>query len=204
MQSNLKLYFRTTPRPQVFPLLRSNSNFIQGDTKTKKQFANTITGKYGTGNARGTHIRITKKGVKKKDQEIAGCLSGEAHSGGNHSDMDLLVKVHNMQPRSPNRPSLKYSCGGSGHLSREDTAYCLDGGRTNAVEFKDRRIRRLTPVEAERLQGFPDCWTEKGVDVNGNETLISDTQRYKCLGNAVSCPVISAIMEKLLDFLHRK
>ena len=44
-------------------------------------------------------------------------------------------------------------------------------------------IRRLTPLECERLQGFPDGWTEG----------ISDTQRYKCLGNAVTVNVIEAI-----------
>ena len=48
-------------------------------------------------------------------------------------------------------------------------------------------IRRLTPTECERLQGFPDGWTEGQ----------SDTQRYKQMGNAVSIPVVKAIMEKL-------
>lgn len=42
-------------------------------------------------------------------------------------------------------------------------------------------VRRLTPLECERLQGFPDFWT----DVDG----MSDTQRYRQLGNAVSVPV---------------
>jgi DNA (cytosine-5)-methyltransferase 1 len=42
-------------------------------------------------------------------------------------------------------------------------------------------VRRLTPLECERLQGFPDGWT----DVDG----VSDTQRYRQLGNAVSVPV---------------
>jgi len=49
------------------------------------------------------------------------------------------------------------------------------------------RIRRLTPTECERLQGFPDGWTEG----------ISDTQRYKCLGNAVTVNVVQAIMERM-------
>jgi len=44
----------------------------------------------------------------------------------------------------------------------------------------DFRIRRLTPIECERLQGFPDNWTSG----------VSDTQRYKCLGNAVTVNVI--------------
>lgn len=59
-----------------------------------------------------------------------------------------------------------------------------------------RRIRRLTPVEAERLQGFPDGWTEYGIDESGKKIQISDTQRYRALGNAVSTNVIKAIFER--------
>jgi len=50
-------------------------------------------------------------------------------------------------------------------------------------------IRRLTPTECERLQGFPDGWT-KG---------LSDSQRYKCLGNAVTVNVIQAIVERIME-----
>lgn len=49
------------------------------------------------------------------------------------------------------------------------------------------RIRKLTPTECERLQSFSDGWT------NG----ISDTQRYKVLGNAVTTNVVTAIGERL-------
>jgi len=51
------------------------------------------------------------------------------------------------------------------------------------------KIRRLTPVECERLQGFPDGWTEG----------VSDTQRYKLLGNAVTVNVIQFLGERLSD-----
>ena len=50
-------------------------------------------------------------------------------------------------------------------------------------------IRRLTPIECERLQGFPDNWT-KG---------ISDTQRYKCLGNVVTVNVAEYILKKIIN-----
>src|SRR3990167_3596224 len=50
--------------------------------------------------------------------------------------------------------------------------------------FDGKRIRRLTPVECERLQGFPDNYTDG----------LSDTQRYKCLGNAVTVPVVEYIL----------
>jgi len=56
-------------------------------------------------------------------------------------------------------------------------------GYHNRKAIKKGMIRRLTPTECERLQGFPDGWTEG----------ISDTQRYKCLGNAVTTNVITAI-----------
>jgi len=61
----------------------------------------------------------------------------------------------------------------------------------------DTQIRRLTPVECERLQGFQDGWTEKGDDETGNQINISDTQRYKCLGNAVTVNVVRAIAQRL-------
>ena len=48
-------------------------------------------------------------------------------------------------------------------------------------------IRMLTPLECERLQGFPDNYTEG----------LSNTQRYKCLGNAVTVPVIEYILERM-------
>jgi len=49
-------------------------------------------------------------------------------------------------------------------------------------------IRRLTPTECERLQGLPDGWTEG----------VSDTQRYKCLGNAVTVNVVREIMREII------
>lgn len=67
------------------------------------------------------------------------------------------------------------------------TLSTMQGGNLQPKVFEERRIRRLTPTECERLQGFPDGWTEG----------VSDTQRYKTLGNAVTVNVIQAIMERL-------
>jgi DNA (cytosine-5)-methyltransferase 1 len=58
-------------------------------------------------------------------------------------------------------------------------------------------LRRLTPVECERLQGFPDNWTKYGI-FDGAIKEISDAQRYKMLGNAVTVAVVQAIAERLL------
>lgn len=53
-----------------------------------------------------------------------------------------------------------------------------------------RGIRKLTPLETERLQGFPDRWTNNGQ---------SDTQRYKQLGNAVTVSVVEWIAKRIVD-----
>lgn len=59
--------------------------------------------------------------------------------------------------------------------------------------MKNSTIRRLTPIECERLQGFPDNWTKYGIDENGDIVEMSDSQRYKQTGNAVTTNVITAI-----------
>ena len=53
--------------------------------------------------------------------------------------------------------------------------------------------RRFLPLELERKQGLPDNWTKYGKDGE----LIEDSQRYRCIGNAVSVPVVKAVGERL-------
>lgn len=81
-------------------------------------------------------------------------------------------------------------------ISKRQSNYVLERERAcdnDCDIMKDFRIRRLTPIECERLQGFPDDWTKYGKD---NEP-ISDTQRYKCCGNAVTTNVITAIINEM-------
>jgi site-specific DNA-cytosine methylase len=69
----------------------------------------------------------------------------------------------------------------------KQNSQALQASGAGGVLLPDTRIRRLTEVECERLQGFPDGWTEG----------ISSTQRYKCLGNAVTVNVVEAIVEAM-------
>lgn len=70
------------------------------------------------------------------------------------------------------------------------------------------RIRRLTPLECERLQGFPDNWTAVGrTHLDGAEGIntmevISDTQRYKMCGNAVTVNTVEAVMTNLIKHME--
>jgi DNA (cytosine-5)-methyltransferase 1 len=74
------------------------------------------------------------------------------------------------------------------------TLNTMQGGNRQPFIAEDVRIRRLTPIECERLQGFPDQWTAQGTD-----GAISDTQRYKMCGNAVTVNVVEAVMKGLLN-----
>ena len=67
-----------------------------------------------------------------------------------------------------------------------ENTFTLDASAGQGL-FDGKKVRRLTPLECERLQGFPDNYTEG----------LSDNQRYKCLGNAVTVPVIEYIIERL-------
>lgn len=66
--------------------------------------------------------------------------------------------------------------------------WAQNGGEAVSDLVNTGQVRRLTPLECERLQGFPDGWTDMG----------SDSQRYKALGNAVTVPVAEYIGRSLL------
>lgn len=80
----------------------------------------------------------------------------------------------------------------------EPIANALTTGQANIEKWVIDlpKIRRLTPRECERLQAFPDDWTAEGT-----AGPISDTQRYKMCGNAVTTNVVQAVIERLMPCL---
>ena len=83
----------------------------------------------------------------------------------------------------------------------QDISPCLVEPHHNAASlFNGYRIRRLTPIECERLQGFPDNHTEYG-NYDGVIKKMSNTQRYKQCGNAVTVDVVKAVAERMKDIL---
>lgn len=71
---------------------------------------------------------------------------------------------------------------------QEEQAFTLEARHHQQAVAKSG-VRRLTPTECERLQGFPDGWTDQ----------LSDSARYRVLGNAVSVPVAKWIGKRLMD-----
>lgn len=91
---------------------------------------------------------------------------------------DNIIVVHSTFGRTSTNGN-----GGNGHLFKTDNkSYCLDVQNSQAVEYSNR-IRKLTPVECERLQTVQDNYTNH----------VSDTQRYRMLGNGWTIDVIAHI-----------
>jgi len=76
---------------------------------------------------------------------------------------------------------------GTGIGAEGAPAYTLDRQQAPAVATESV-VRRLTPTECERLQGFPDGWTDGQADSN----------RYKQMGNAVAVPVVQWIISRMV------
>lgn len=78
---------------------------------------------------------------------------------------------------------------GALNCMHDQQAILVGGGEMKGEDMKTV-VRRLTPLECERLQGFPDNWTDIGewTDSKGKKRQTADSARYKALGNAIALP----------------
>lgn len=119
--------------------------------------------------------------IKSIDQK-AGCLTGGAHSGGNHSDM-TLIQLDSLYKNNGDAGRV-YSVEGKGRTLKGDAG---GGGAKMGLILDNFIVRRLTPLEGERLQTVPEGYTEG----------VSNTQRYKMLGNGWTVDVIAHILKNI-------
>jgi DNA (cytosine-5)-methyltransferase 1 len=80
--------------------------------------------------------------------------------------------------------------GGKGYLGNDNIAFTLSTTQDQQL-FNNMRVRRITPMECERLQGFPDNYT--------NTPTSSDSTRYKALGNSMAVPVMKWIGNRIME-----
>ena len=114
------------------------------------------------------------------------------------------------KPANPRKDFLSPSSPENVYPQVPKVAYCLaaSSGRHTGTDWSrtyvsdENGVRRLTPLESERLQGFPDNWTLVA-DIQGDSEEI-DTLRYTAVGNAVSVPVIEWIAERIYLNLIQK
>ena len=156
-------YLGNGGKGQIFPVGKETENFKSTQqTQGGRAIMPTICSAYSKIPTDGGYLKV--KSATKKGYEVA--TEGDSISLSNPDSKTRRGRV------------------GKG------VAQTLDTACNQAVI--DTLIRRLTPIECERLQGFPDNWTQKGYN-----NLISDTQRYKMCGNAVTVDVVEAVAKKI-------
>ena len=137
---------------------------------------------------------------------------GGSYGGGSENLVCVLEKpsavcygigaYHSNAWKSKNPDSGVYEADTAKTLDAINCSYpaCNQGGMAVVERFETRYIvRRLTPLECERLQGFPDGWTDIGeyTDTNGKKCKSSDASRYKALGNSIALPSWKWVLKRL-------
>ena len=117
------------------------------------------------------------KGFREVKKNIASTIAARAREDG--SGMPVIRQL----PRGKNKGADLSICPTISSNSFQENNL-LDG------------VRRLTEIECERLQGFPDNWTQYG-DYGGIVKPISRRQRYKLIGNAVTVDIVEMIAKRL-------
>jgi DNA (cytosine-5)-methyltransferase 1 len=112
-------------------------------------------------------------------------------------DLAQLTHPANRSRCDPGSPSPALTGANRNHVAKTLTSRQTrnDGG---TQEFVTAGVRRLTPLECERLQGFPDGWTCLCPAKGDTATCrCKDGPRYKALGNAVPVPVVEWIARRM-------
>ena len=152
-------------------------------------------------------------------QDVTGTLSPGAHAGsynGQDAYNDMLVVSSEISPALRAKGNDPYREDMAAYIASVDCRNFCEGGETNGTlqakesggqslnlnntVRQDMVVRRLTPMECERLQGYPDGWTDIGewydsqtgegywVDSLGKRHKTADSPRYKALGNSIALP----------------
>ena len=163
---------------------KNESNYRGYDIPNLNGNTSTLTARYYKD---GSEILILDRSGNIKNKKIASTLTGGGNSGGNHSNTEILVE----DPRKLTELTKNKSQGYRIYKPIISATINSGGGgvgaKTGLYQTSKTNVRRLTPTECERLQGFPDGYTEG----------VSDTQRYKTLGNAVTVNVVTALINKM-------
>ena len=104
---------------------------------------------------------------------------------------------------SVQKDNLVITQNGHGFVKQSDSDICPTiMGSSIAHNVFVNRIRRLTPIETERLQGLSDNWTKYGNYTDGVKE-ISDSQRYRLCGNGVTKHIVLVMAKRLFDLNYR-
>ncbi len=157
-------------------------------------------------------------------QKTTGTLSPGAHAGsynGQDAYNDMLVVSSEISPALRAKGNDPYRTDMAAYVASVDCRNFTEGGEINGtLQAKESEgqslnlnntvrqnmvVRRLTPLECERLQGFPDHWTDLGewTDSKGKRHKDADSPRYKALGNSIALPPWKWLLKRLCGNYER-
>ena len=142
-----------------------------------------------------------------------GAVCYSVDQGGGKSSVDVREdKAPTLTTTHDGAPAVCYGINGD-KAGTLDSSYYKGCGMRSGIERDVVSIhthayyivRRLTPLECERLQGYPDGWTDIGewVDSNGKKRQTSDAARYKALGNSIALPPWKWVLKRLCACYER-
>jgi DNA (cytosine-5)-methyltransferase 1 len=108
--------------------------------------------------------------------DTAPTVTSRFGTGGNN--VSLVVPVASPDVLNKKQNGIRFKNNG-------DPIHTLTARDRHGV-YDGNLIRKITPLECERLQGFPDHWTQYGIDENGKTVEMSDSRRYRAIGNAIT------------------
>lgn len=189
-------------RPVVFENHAQDARYKEAPTCSPK-----VVARWGTGGGNTPLVAVPRQVTS------YGIGNGQAHAYASKEKSGTLDTMHDAQA-----VAIEYS----GCLNPWDTqarrVYGEDGtfpalpsresagGNQQAVLAGQRTrwiVRRLTPTECERLQGYPDGWTDIGewTDTKGKKHKPADSPRYKALGNSIALPQWFWIAQKMKSYM---
>ena len=173
----------TGPRGCTGPILPITEDDLP-DPKTDRSRNGYISRTITAGNADGWNARSTYVVVPKH----ARTFTAGGHSGGLHKEMNVVMEINRVAYGESQQDRLYHING----LAPPVPA-CRAPDKLKIIT-PDKKVRRLTEIEVERLQGFPDNWT------NG----IAMSKRYEVLGNAFTVDVIELLARKIKESINSK
>jgi len=139
-------------------------------------------------------IRYDEGGFRPRKNGIAPALVGSNNKSGT-PNCSILKINESVQPVQIGQSTKTFAHKSGTLIGKEgQDAFTIRSSNPNGVKDQSYRIRRLTPIECERLQGFPDNHTEYG-NYDGEVKKMSNTQRYKQCGNAVTVDIVALVAE---------
>ena len=154
----------------------------------------TLTARMGTGGNQVNAVQTECVGGDDVAQTLdASYYKGPGNRNGKEREVIAAVDCRNASENATTHGTLQANSNGGISCNLQNV--CRTG----------QTVRRLTPLECERLQGFPDGWTDIGewVDTKGKKHKPADSPRYKALGNSIALPFWAWLARRICAMYER-